>query len=154
MLFTRRVEILSSRTKKLESTKKFSSYIGKNVYSKSGELVGKVYDVIMKNDNMVGVIYKGASRVFIGKEFFKSDTDDAIMLKIEPVTGLIGKHVYDSTGKIIGKVVELKRKSTANSFDELRVKKAFYSMSVHIPKKFIAVAKKNIILSKPWEEKK
>ncbi|HJX50323.1 MAG TPA: PRC-barrel domain-containing protein [Candidatus Nanoarchaeia archaeon] len=153
-MFERKIEVLSSRTKKLEGTGKFSSYIGKRVYSKTGELVGSVYDIIIKKDCMIGVLYKKNSRVFIGKEFFKSDTADAIMLKIDPVTDLIGKQVYDSTGKRIGKVVELKRKSTANSYEELRVKKAFYLSSVFIPKKLIAVAKKNIILKEPWGKKK
>jgi len=153
-MFETKIDIVSSRTKKIENTGRYSSYMGKKVYSKTGELVGSVYDIVIKNDCMAGVLYKGNSRVFMGKEFFKSDTADAIMLKIEPVTGLIGKQVFDSTGKRVGKVVELKRKSTANSYEELRVKKAFYLSSVFIPKKLIAVAKKNIILREPWQKKK
>ena len=76
------------------------------------------------------------------------------MLKIEPVTNLIGRQVFDSKGKRVGKVVEVIRKGTGNVYSELRVKKNIYSWSKHIPKKDIAVAKKSIILKKPWSEKK
>jgi sporulation protein YlmC with PRC-barrel domain len=150
-MFSRKIEVISSKTKKLEGTNTFSSYIGKKVYSKSGILLGAVRDVIMKNDIMLGVLVK---RVFIGKEFFKSYTADAIMLRIDPVTNLVGKQVFDSTGKRVGKVVELKRKGTGNSYTELRVKKNLYSKSIFIPKKDIKIAKKNVILKKPWQEKK
>jgi sporulation protein YlmC with PRC-barrel domain len=150
-MFSSKTEIVSSRTKKLEGTNSFSSYIGKKVYSKSGEMIGTVKDVIMKNDIMLGVL---VHRVFIGKEFFKSYTADAIMLKIDPVTNLLGKQVYDSAGDRVGKVVELNRKSTGNSFYELRVKKNIYSRSVFINKKDIEIAKKNVILKKPWQDKK
>ena len=150
-MFGSKIQIVSSRTKKLEGTNSFSSYIGKQVYSKSGEMIGVVKDIIMKNDIMLGVI---VHKVFIGKEFFKSYTADAIMLKIDPVTNLIGKHVYDSAGDRVGKVVELKRKGTGNSFNELRVKRNIYTRSIFINKKDIQIAKKNVILKRPWQEKK
>lgn len=152
-MFSRKIEVISSKTKKLEHTNSFSSYIGKKAYSKSGELIGKVDDVIMKDDVMKGILIKN-KKVFIGKEFFKYYTKEAIMLKIEPVTNLIGKQVFDSKGKRVGKVMEVIRKGTGNVYSELRVKKNIYSWSKHIPKKDIAVAKKSIILKKPWVEKK
>jgi len=150
-MFSKKIEVISTKTKKLEGTNSFSSYIGKKVYSKSGELVGSVKDVVMKNDIMLGVIVK---KIFIGKEFFKSYTEDAIMLGIDLITNLLGKQVFDSTGKRIGKVVELKRRGTGNSYNELRVKKNIYSRSAFINKKDIKIAKKNVILKKPWQEKK
>lgn len=152
-MFETKIEAVSNKAVNIDELGKFSSYIGKKVYSKTGELVGKVYDIVIKNDCMVGVLYKRDLNIFIGKEFFKSDNDDAIMLSIDPVTGLIGKKVYDSTGKYVGKVVELKRKKNSNNYDELRVKKSFFFKSVYIPKEKIAVAKKNIILKGPWEQK-
>jgi len=147
------VEIVSNKSINLDEMRKFSSYIGKKVFSKTGEFMGEVYDIAIKKDTIVGVFYKGNLNVFIDKEFFESDTKEAIMLKIEPVTRLIGKEVYDSTGELIGEVVELKRKGNSNSYDELRVKKGFFYKSVYIPKEKIAVAKKNIILKGPWEQK-
>ena len=105
----------------------------------------------MKENNLVGVLIKSNQKVFIGKEFFKSDTDDAIMLKIDPVVGLIGKQVYDSTGKRLGKVVGVKRKGTGNSYSEILVKKAFYRKAFSIPKNEIEIAKKNVILNKEYE---
>lgn len=152
-MFSRKIEVISSRIKKLDKINKFSSYINKKVYSKSGELLGDVADVMMKEDCMVGVMIRGR-RLFIGKEFFKSYINDAIMLKIEPVTNLIGKQIFDSKGKRVGKIVEVMRKGTGNSYYELRVKKNIYTRSIYIPKKAIAIAKKTVILKKPWVGKK
>lgn len=150
-MFKRKIEVVSSKTKKLDKTRKFSSYLGKSVYSKRGMFVGKVLDVIMKGDSMIGVLVKANKIIFIGKEFFKSDTENAIMLKIDPVTEIIGKTVYDSSGKRLGKVVGLKRKTTGNTYSELLVKKAIYRKAFSIPKKEVEIAKKNVILNKEYE---
>lgn len=150
-MFSKKIEVVSSKTKKLEKTKNFCSYINKKVYSKKGMFVGKVSDVIMKDYLMVGVLVNANKKIFIGKEFFKSDSESAIMLKIDPVTEIIGKTVYDSTGKRLGKVVGLKRKGTGNSYSELLVKKAIYSRSFSISKKEVEIAKKSVILNKEYE---
>ncbi len=150
-MFKRKIEVVSSKTKKLDKTRMFSSYIGKRVYSKKGMFVGIVLDVILKDGSMIGVLVKANKKIFIGKEFFKSDTENAIMLKIDPVTEIIGKTVYDSTGKRLGKVVGLKRKTTGNNYSELLVKKAVYKKAFSIPKKEVEVAKKSVILNNVYE---
>ena len=72
------------------------------------------------------------------------------MLKIEPVTNLIGKQVFDAVGKRIGSVSDVKRKTKSNNYTDLIVKKAIYRKAIAVPKKDIDVAKKNIILKKEY----
>ncbi len=103
-MFNSRVDIISKSVKDVENIKKSSSYIGKEVYSKSGEFVGKVYDIAMQNQCFTGIFISGRRKVLIEKGYIASDSDGVIMLNIEPVTNLIGKQVFDSSGKMIGKL--------------------------------------------------
>jgi len=150
-MFNKKIEVISTKNNKLDDTKKISSYIGKAVYSKAGELLGKVYDVILKDDYVVGILVSSNKKMFIGKEFFEGNVKDVIVLKIEPFTSLIGKQVFDSTGKRIGKVIKIERKTTSNNYENLIIKKAIYSRSFKISKKEVAIAKENIILKKEYE---
>ena len=148
-MFGKKSWIISNRFKKVENQKKFSSYIGKTVYSKSGEYVGKIVDLLFKNDRFSGIIVD-RKNVFIGKEFFGSESEKAIMLKIEPITNLIGKKVFDTVGKKVGNVSDIKRKANSNNYTNLMVKKAIYRKAFAVPKKDINIAKKNIILKKEY----
>ncbi len=150
-MFKKKTKIISNRFKKIESLKKFSSYIGKKVFSKSGEYVGKVYDLLFKDDTFSGIMVDKRD-VFIGKEFFRGESEKSIMLKIEPVTNLIGKQVFDTAGKRVGSISDVKRKSNSNNYMDLMVKKAIYRKAFAIPQKDIAIAKKNIILKKEYEK--
>ncbi|MBN2111703.1 PRC-barrel domain-containing protein [Candidatus Woesearchaeota archaeon] len=126
------------------------SYIGRKVVSKSGNFVGKVYDVRFSGSVFAGiVVMKKLSKVFIGKEFF-SVSRDAVMLSINPVTSLEGKQVFDADGKRMGKVTEIIRKGNSNTLEAVMVKKNLYSSAVKIPKSEISVSKKNIILKKVY----
>ena len=148
-MFSKKIKIISNRFKKIDSLKKFSFYIGKKVYSKSGEYVGKIHDLLLKDDRFIGVLIDRRD-VFIGREFFRGESADRIMLKIEPITNLVGKQVFDAAGKRIGSVSDVKRKSKTNNYTDLWVKKAIYRKAIAVPKKHIDIAKKNIILKKEY----
>ena len=149
-MFKKKPKIISNKLKKIGHLKKFSSYIGKKVYSKSGEYIGKVYDLLFRDSCFLGIMVDKRD-IFIGKEFFRGESDNAIMLKIEPVTSLVGKQVFDAVGKKLGRVSDIKRKSNSNNYTDLWVKKSIYRKSFTVPKKDIEVAKKNIILKKEYE---
>ncbi len=146
-----KIRILSSKLKNINTKDKVTSYFGKKVLSKSGEYVGKVYDVILQKGSIIGYLVSGKVRIFIGKESIASQSEKTIMLKIEPVTNIIGKKVFDAAGKKIGSVFDLKRKSTANTYTDLKVRQAIYKKSFLIPKKEVRVSKKNVILDKVYE---
>ena len=107
MAIKKKERIISSKIKSLESTKSLASLMGKRVLSKSGEIAGKITDVITTNEKIIGIIISGNQRQFIGKEFFKYDTEDSILLTIDPVTLMIGKQVFDNEGKKLGIVTDL-----------------------------------------------
>ncbi|MBD3247110.1 hypothetical protein GF378_00635, partial [Candidatus Pacearchaeota archaeon] len=111
-----------------------------------------IYDIVLKKDCFAGVLVKGKRRVFIGKEFLGGESKKGMILKIEPVTSLISRQVYDSHGKRIGKVSGLKRKSKTNNYSAILVKKSVYRRAFEIPKKEIDVAKKTIVLKKPLDK--
>jgi sporulation protein YlmC with PRC-barrel domain len=149
-MFGSKTEIISKGLKEIEKVERYSAYFGKEVYSKSGEFVGKVYDIGMQNQCFMGIFVKGKRKVLIEKSYIASDKDGVIMLNIEPVTNLIGKQVFDSGGKMIGKVVELERKTNSNNYEGIVVKKSFFRRSFSVPKKDIESAKQNIILNKSY----
>lgn len=137
----------------LELTTNLRSYLGKKVYSKSGDIVGSVQDILLNSKHSFqGIMVKTGLRssLFIGRKYVKELTPVSIMLSIDPVTSLVGKFVFDADGKKLGRVFELKRSSDANSFYALTIRKHRFSKPRDIPKEHIHVAKKNIILSKKY----
>jgi sporulation protein YlmC with PRC-barrel domain len=149
-IFKKKIEVISNSLKNLEKIEKYSKYFGRKVYSKSGEFSGKVHDIGMKNQVFFGIFVKGKRRMFIEKKFISSDADGVIMLSIEPVINLLRKKVFDSNGKIIGKVIELERKNNSNNYEEIVVKKSFFRRSFKVPKKDIEAARQNVILNKAY----
>jgi len=148
---SKKARIISSKIKKLDRKEKASSYIGKQVLSKSGEFVGKVYDIVLEKETIIGYLVKGKTRIFIGKEFISSQSEKTIMLKIEPVTNILGKKVFDAAGKKIGNVIDIKRKNTSNNYIGLNVRQAIHKKPFLVPKKEVRVSKKNVILDKVYE---
>lgn len=147
----RKERIISSKTTTLDETKSLVSLLGKRVLSKSGEITGKITDVITTNEKIIGIMVTGSQKQFIGKEFFKYDAEDSIILTIDPVTLMIGKQVFDSEGKKLGNVIDIKRENADNNYTAIIIKKTLISKKILIPKKHIEVARKNILLNVPYE---
>jgi sporulation protein YlmC with PRC-barrel domain len=147
----KKTKIISSRLDSLKGTESFMEYLNKKVFSKSGEYIGRVRDVISYSDKIAGAVINGKYNYFIDEKYFESDSKKALVLSINPVFSLIGKKVYDSQGRKIGKVIGIKRDTTANKFKALIVKKHFFLKPFFIPKGDIEVSKKNIILKFEYE---
>jgi sporulation protein YlmC with PRC-barrel domain len=144
-MFWKKTDIVG-KVKNLDGLSKFSSYLGKKVYSKKGDFLGYVKDVMFKGNIIQGILIKGKRKIFVDKEYFEHESENAFVLSIDPVVCLIGKQVFDSSGKRIGKVIDIKRKTNANVYSEIIVKKVFYKRAFSILKEDISVAKENIIL--------
>jgi sporulation protein YlmC with PRC-barrel domain len=120
------------------------------VISKSGEIIGKVREVRMKDFKVEGIIlvkHLNLSPEFIDRSFIKVFTQNEVLLNINPVTTLKGLSVYDSSGRELGKVRKILRADNKNNFTSLVVKHRFYSRPILIPKDKIDVMKKNIVLN-------
>ena len=147
----KKVQIISPRVKKILENQSVKHYLGKNIVSKSGDIVGKVKDVIIGNYELEGIIFdKNFLTTFVDKRFIK-EISNSVMLSIDPVTSLKGKYVFDANGKKLGKIIRINRKGTSNSFTELIVKKRAYSKKIEIPKKDVLIMKKIVILNKSYE---
>ena len=107
-------------------------------------------DVIIKNNAVAGLIVKGREKLFIDASYYIAGAADNVLLKIDPVTMLKKKLVFDNNGKKLGRVKSIERKSLRNACDELVVKKNILSKSMRIPFTDVEVSKKNIILNKSY----
>ena len=144
-----KIKVISS--KGIMNHFKLLNVVGKKVMADNGEFVGKVRDIAFDMNKVVGIYVTGPlglKKVLIDKEYIDHFHADSVVLKINPVTQLEGKFVFDKDGKKIGKVCELVRKGTGNDFTEAIVKKNPLSRGIHIKRSDMDVISKNIILKK------
>lgn len=134
----------------LEGTESAKAYLGKQVYTASGDKAGRIKDLVIKENEVAGLIIKGRHLLFIDKDHCAPGTADTVLLTIDPVVMLKGKFVFDNNGKKLGRVKGIERKSMRNTCEELIVKKNIFTKTLRIPAKDIEVAKKNIILNKSY----
>ncbi|MFT4326203.1 MAG: PRC-barrel domain-containing protein [Candidatus Woesearchaeota archaeon] len=128
-----------------ETTK---SFIKKRVLAKSGESVGKVKELILDTGKITGLIIRGKCEFFIDYQYV-DEVSKAILLSISPITRLLGKKVYDSDGKKLGKVKDILQKANTNQIKEITVKKSIIKTLI-IPATEIEIAEENIILNKTY----
>jgi len=122
---------------------KLKDVVGKKVISASGQVVGTVKDIAYDMNRVIGLM---VGDVLIGKEYIDTMNADSVILKVNPVTSLIGKLVFDKDGKKLGKVIKTNRATTANDFTDVMVKKNTFTRAVKITKAEMEVVGKNIIL--------
>ncbi|MBR9691879.1 hypothetical protein GOV06_03765 [Candidatus Woesearchaeota archaeon] len=147
----KKIEIFTPRKEDVSKFNSVMGYIKKKIVSKSGEVMGEVKDVLFTAKGVKGIIGgKLLSKFYIDSAYFNS-VDGKIMLSIDPVMLLVGKDVFDADGRLLGKVIDVVRKSKLNNFKSIIVKRKFYSKGVEIPKSEIKTSKKNIILNKVYE---
>lgn len=122
-----------------------SYYRGKKVISKSGKELGKISDLVFDKSKIIGVMI---NKMFIDFDFVASDDEEYLVLKIDPVSMIIGMKVFDSEGNYVGKVVDLNRKAHGNVFESITVKKSIISKGFEVPKKDIKTWHNNVVLKK------
>ncbi|MBN1275725.1 PRC-barrel domain-containing protein [Candidatus Woesearchaeota archaeon] len=142
--------LLSKRLSTMDNTTTVKDYFGKKVYSTSGDYVGRVYDVVLYEGAYVGLLVQGRRKLFIDKDYCEPETVDNIILKVDPVTMLRGKVVFDSEGKRLGRVVGFERTGVRNTCDTILVRKSLFKKPVEVPYADIETSKKNIILNKAY----
>lgn len=141
--------ILSTRNINILKDNGLREYLFKPVFSKDGEKIGRVKEIIFSNYEIEGVLCAKLfffNKIFVEKNYIDRFTSQGIMLRVNPVTLTVGKHVFDKQGKIIGRVKRVNRKTSANNFETIIVKKGFFGKEKVIYPQDIAIIKKNIIL--------
>lgn len=142
--------LISKRLSTLDKTRSVHDYLGKKVFSTSGDRVGRVVDVVLYDDGYAGIIVRGRRLLYIDKDYCEPETVDSIILRIDPITMLKGKIVFDSEGKRLGRVVGFERTGVRNTCDVIVVRKNLFRKPMTIPYSAIETSKKNIILNKAY----
>jgi len=148
----KQIPIVSDKEKNVLKFESMRDYVGKQVVSKSGEQIGTIVDVLFTDKGVKGIVVASGpfSRFYVDLSFFSTISDKA-MLTINPVILLVGKEVFDSDGKKLGRVSTIKRKGNSNDLEAVVVKKRIYSKGIQIPASDIDVMKKNIILNTTYK---
>jgi sporulation protein YlmC with PRC-barrel domain len=145
----RRFNAISKDVSNPNSLKSTNAILGKKVIAKSGEGIGSVRDILLKEGRLKGyVVGKWFRKVFIDKDFVATESQKSLMLIIDPVTMITGKLVFDADGQKLGRVYDIVRKDTSNTFKSIIVKKHIFSRELNIHKNDIETHKKNVILRK------
>jgi sporulation protein YlmC with PRC-barrel domain len=102
------------------------SLYGSNVFAKNGEKIGFLDAIFIDPEEFcikAIKVNKGLLKYdhYIGSNYIEKLGPDGIILNILPLEDLIGKKVYDSRGKDVGKVVDTKKVKGTNKLISLIV---------------------------------
>ncbi|MFP4423768.1 MAG: PRC-barrel domain-containing protein [Candidatus Woesearchaeota archaeon] len=120
--------------------------LGKHVLSHSGEILGKVTDIYIKDYSIIGITVSKNPDLFIEKTYFESFRENAVVLKIDPIPRIVGLPVLDCNGRKIGKVNRIERPDTTNTFTAIFVKKNLLSKEIRFEASEVQTISQNIIL--------
>jgi len=114
-----------SKKETLNPTVNIIGLIGKKVISKGGTIVGYVSEVRVSGNNLElqGIVIKRKFQgpIYIGKSYFSSLSNIAIILNIELNILIKGKKVLTFDGKVLGRVRKVNRKKFTNEIENLVV---------------------------------
>lgn len=143
------INIIATHAKRIDSINTLTRYINKNVFTKDGEKIGRVRDIVFDKTVIHGIMvakFRFFKKMYVGMEYVDRFTPDSVLLRINPVILMLGKIVFDSEGKIVGRVKRVIRKNNSNAFDSIVIKKGLFSKEKTIDPKDMIILKKNIRL--------
>ena len=149
----KKITQISAKEYDLEEEFKLKVIIGKRVIANDGQELGKVRDVVIKDFNVIGVIFSKnvGQKYFVDSVHIHSLTPEAVILKIKPYTSLIGLEVLDKNGKILGKVKHVERENTSNNLSGFTVKVGFFKKTT-FKASDIDIISDRLILNKEYVE--
>ncbi|MBI4044992.1 MAG: PRC-barrel domain-containing protein [Candidatus Diapherotrites archaeon] len=130
---------------------------GKRVLAKNGKEIGKISEIRLDPGtfSFTGIkVNRGLLELdaFIGKEYIDSVSADGAILNITPVTDYEGLKVFDSDGKPVGKVREIRREGNTNNISAIVVDRGILKNDVVLSKSDVKSVGESIILNVPIEE--
>ncbi|MGV8130884.1 MAG: PRC-barrel domain-containing protein [Candidatus Pacearchaeota archaeon] len=146
----------------LSKTLTSEDLLGKDVIDFDSTIIGVVEKVLIdpKTLDFVGIsIDKGFLKkgITIGRNYIEEIKEHAVFLKIRVSYEVKGKKVFDSEGKIIGKVSSLELYENMNKIVNLIVKEdnlLFPSKEILISSRYIKTIGENVMLSIKKEDLK
>ncbi len=146
----------------LSKTLTSEDLLGKDVIDFDSTIIGVVEKVLIdpKTLDFVGIsIDKGFLKkgITIGRNYIEEIKEHAVFLKIRVSYEVKGKKVFDSEGKIVGKVSSLELYENMNKIVNLIVKEdnlLFPSKEILISSRYIKTIGENVMLSIKKEDLK
>ncbi len=126
--------------------------LGHKVLAKDGHKLGTVKNVqIDPEEFTVEGITIGHGLFhhddFVGKDYIERFTDEAVILKINPVNELVGLKVVDSSGREVGSVKKVRRSTKANNITSLVIDRGVLNKDMVVTGRAIKEIGKTIMLS-------
>ncbi len=135
--------------------------LGKEVIDSEGEIIGVVEKVLIDPENfdMIGIeIDKGFLKrgLVIGRSYMDRITEYALFLNTKVLYQIKGMSVFDSSGKLIGKVTRVNMVGKRNKIKEIVVSGGFISRAagrdIIIPAVKIKRIEHNVLLDVKMED--
>lgn len=157
MYSKRPVEMVIRSEEPLGNTLDLHTLLGKHVISKSGTIVGTVTQLRLHPTklHLEGILVSRGwfkRKIYIGRNYVNRISHHGIFLTINPSLLLIGRTVLRSTGKAIGKVKAITRKSNSNDLASIVIGSLFRKDRI-IPAHALTIAHEAIMLDANYDVK-
>ncbi|MDO8633718.1 MAG: PRC-barrel domain-containing protein [archaeon] len=131
---------------------------GKKVMALNGKEVGKITEIRLdpKSLNLDGIeMDRGffGLDTFIGRNYIASLSIEGAVLNMTPVTDYKGLQVFDSNGKEVGKVKEIRTDGNTNNIAAIVVGTGLLSNDVIFSKSDVKSVGESIMLNSAFDEK-
>ena len=141
----------------LDKSIELKTALGKKVLTSEGRNLGKIKSIRIHPEKLTieGIeVDAGIFKVdwYVGKNYIKKITDQAAMLKIDPIEEIIGHAVFDSTGKRIGEIKHVKKSKKTNKLLQIVVYSDLYQDDIEIDSHYIENCGDSCILKEPIKE--
>lgn len=130
---------------------------GRKVISRYGNYSGRVIGVYFQGTGITAlqILYR-FRRIKISIEYVENfeslHRETSLLLSIEPSYLLIGRLVYDRSGRKLGQVRNISRMESGDEIQELVVRKGRFGRALRVHAADIETMKKNIILRREYGE--
>lgn len=138
-----------------DSTKAAKSLLGKRVLSKSGDIIGRVWQLRIDPNKrtLEGVVLrrKVFRKIYICMSYVTRITDKALMLGIDPAALFRGRTIVSADGKKFGTAIALERMQETNEVVRVLVRRHLYKKLV-VPKEDFSRFGTSLILKKTYDQ--
>lgn len=140
----------------LKDTISSDDLLGKEVFDSTGALTG-IIDIVHLDPKKLAFVGISIDEGFlkrgltVGKDYIARIAAGAVFLTIRPVFVVRGMRVFDSAGRSVGKVKDVRLVESKNIIHELVVSRGWFR-SITIPGTFVKRVGENVFLSVSRDE--
>ena len=151
-----RMEEIRQMNKTHDSGIKVHGLKGKKVMALNGTEVGKIMEIRLDPNslNLDGIeVDRGlfGLNTFYGRNYIESLSIEGAVLNMTPVSDYKGLHVFDSTGKDVGKVKEIRTEGKTNNISAIVVGTGMLKNDAVFTKSDVKSVGESIMLNRTFE---